>query len=219
MTQLAGRGFGLARALSKLGFCSRAQAWKLIETGRVRVNGSFRRDPEWRTNPEQDQIEVDGAAVSRTTRVYLMLNKPRGLVTTMADEQGRPTVYQCFAGEKLPFVAPAGRLDKASEGLLLFSNDTVWTARITAPDTQLDKTYHVQIDCVPDETLVKKLGAGISSDGDWLAAKAVKMLRTGQRNSWLEIVLDEGKNRHIRRLLEGFNILVLRLVRVAIGNL
>src|ERR1041385_6043996 len=111
---------GLARALSKLGFCSRRQAWTLIEAGRVRVNGMVVRNREQRVHPGRDRIESDGQAVRGADKAYLVLNNPRGLVTTASDEQGRATVFQCFAGRELPPLSPVGRLDKASEGLLLF---------------------------------------------------------------------------------------------------
>jgi 23S rRNA pseudouridine2605 synthase len=175
------------------------------------------RDPERALNLKRDRILVDGQPVQSQEKIYLMLNKPRGLVTTTSDEQGRDTVYKCLQG--LPRLVPVGRLDKASEGLLLFTNDTQWAARITAPESHLDKTYHVQINCRSDEPLVQRLVAGVSTEGDFLAAKRARILREGVKNSWLEIVLDEGKNRHIRRLLEAFGIEVLRLVRVAIGTL
>jgi 23S rRNA pseudouridine2605 synthase len=212
-----GHGSGLARVLSKLGFCSRSQARTLIAAGRVRVNGVLRHDPEWPVDAQRDRLEVDRQAVRGEAKVYLMLNKPRGLVTTTADEQGRETVYECLAGKGLPFVGPVGRLDKASEGLLFLTNDTTWAARVTAPESHLDKTYHVQVDCLADEPLARRLQAGTTVDGEFLAAKRAHVLRQGTRNSWLEIVLDEGKNRHIRRLLAALGISVLRLVRVAIG--
>lgn len=216
--QPAGHGSGLARALSKLGFCSRSEAWKLIQAGRVRVNGVLRRDPQGRVDFQRDRIEVDQQAIREEAKVYLMLNKPRGLVTTTADEKGRGTVFECLADKGLPFVAPVGRLDKASEGLLFFTNDTAWAARITAPESHLDKTYHVQVDCVADEELARRIQAGTDLEGDFLAAKSVRVLREGTRNSWLEIVLDEGRNRHIRRLLAALGVAVRRLVRVAIGS-
>jgi 23S rRNA pseudouridine2605 synthase len=170
-------------------------------------------------DPRRDQIEVDGQPVRRAARVYVMLNKPRGLVTTAADEQGRKTVFECLAGQGLPFVAPVGRLDKASEGLLLFSNDSAWAARIAAPESHLVKTYHVQVDCLADEALARGLQQGALAEGEHLTARAAKVLRRGEKNSWLEIALDEGKNRHIRRLLAALGVNVLRLVRVAIGPL
>ncbi len=214
-----GPATGLARALSKLGFCSRSQGWELVKAGRVAVNGVVRRDPEWRVVPQRDRLTVDGEPVGSAARVYVMLNKPRGLVTTAADEQGRPTVYQCLEGAGLPFVSPVGRLDKASEGLLLLTNDTAWAARLTDPACHVDKTYHVQVDCIADAALTERLTAGLKVEGDFLAAKRAGVLRRGTRTSWLEIVLDEGKNRHIRRLLAALGINVLRLVRVAIGKL
>ena len=125
-----------------------------------------------------------------------------------------------YLPEGLPWIAPIGRLDKASEGLLLLTNDSEWAARITAPETHLDKTYQVQISAIADEKLLQSLRNGIrTSDGEFLRVKEVRMLRQGARHSWLEIVLDEGKNRHIRRMLEELKIEVLRLVRVAIGPL
>lgn len=205
--------------LSKLGFCSRSQAWELIEAGRVKLNGTICRDPERPTQLKTDRIEVDGQPVRPQSRVYLMLNKPRGLVTTAADEKGRDTVYRCFDGHQLPFVSPVGRLDQASEGLLLFTNDTAWAARITEPATHLDKRYHVQIDRVANDALLENLKTGTNDGGEHLAAKDATLLRHGERNSWIEVTLDEGRNRHIRRLLERFGIEVLRLVRVAIGSL
>ena len=215
----AGPGGELARAMSKLGHCSRARAVALILEERVCVNGVVRADPKWPTDLVRDRIEVDGKRIVGAEKIYLMLNKPRGLVTTASDEKGRHTVFDCFAGEDLPFIAPVGRLDQASEGLLLFSNDSAWAARITAPESHLDKIYHVQIDCVADQALVRRVQKGGLDEGEPLSAKQVRILRTGEKNSWLEIVLDEGRNRQIRRLLSLCGIEVLRLLRVAIGPL
>ena len=210
---------GLARALSKLGYCSRSQAAELTRAGRVKLNGVVRRDQDTPTYPGEDRIEVDGATLAAGAKTYVLLNKPRGVVTTASDEKGRETVY-AYLPKNLPWVAPVGRLDKASEGLLLLTNDSEWAARIAAPETHLDKTYHVQIATIADEILLDALGNGIrTSASDFLRVKQARVLRQGERNSWLEIVLDEGKNRHIRRLLEHLNVEVLRLVRVSIGPL
>jgi 23S rRNA pseudouridine2605 synthase len=210
---------GLARVLSKLGYCSRSEAAKLVHAGRVKLNGALRRDPETPVHAGKDRIEVDGKALARRGKIYLVLNKPRGVVTTASDERGRETVY-AYLPQNLPWIAPVGRLDKASEGLLLLTNDSEWAARITAPETHLDKTYHVQIGAIPDDAQLKQLQNGITtSDGDFLRVKRATILRQGERNSWLEIVLDEGKNRHIRRMLEHLRIEILRLIRVATGPL
>jgi len=210
---------GLARALSKLGFCSRAKAAQLIRAGKVRVNGALRSDPETPVRPGTDRIEVNGEPVAAAKKIYLVLNKPRGIVTTASDEKGRDTVCSLLAVE-LPWVAPVGRLDKATEGLLLLTNDSEWGARVTAPETHLDKTYHVQIGKIADAGLLETLKKGVrTKEGEMLRAKGASLLRRGEKNSWLEIVLDEGKNRHIRRMLETLGIEVLRLIRVAIGPL
>ena len=167
----------------------------------------------------KDRIELDGQRIAAAERVYLMLNKARGVVTTASDEKGRETVYALLSPDAT-WVAPVGRLDKASEGLLLLTNDSEWAARVTAPETHLDKTYHVQIGKIADDGLLDKLKGGVRMEGgDLLRVKSAAVLRWGERNSWREIVLDEGKNRHIRRMLEGLGIEVMRLVRVAIGPL
>ena len=210
---------GLARALSKLGFCSRSHAAGLIREGKVELNGTVRTDPQTPVRLGRDRLSVDGKAVQKTAWIYLMLNKPRGLVTTTADEKGRQTVFECLAGKNLPFVAPVGRLDRASEGLLLFTNDTAWAARIIDPSSRIEKTYHVQIDRIADDALLDQLKAGMELTGEILRVKHARLLRRGEKNCWLEIVLDEGRNRHIRRLLEALGVGVARLVRVAIGGL
>lgn len=213
---------GLARVLSKLGVCSRSQAQALVRAGRVRVNGRIVRDPETPTDGARDRISVDGEEISAQEKIHLALNKPRGYVTTASDERGRETVYDLLksAGTTdvdTTWLAPVGRLDKASEGLLLFSNDSVWAARLTDPASHLDKTYHVQIDALADANLLARLREGIVDAGEKLALKSVRELRRGEKHSWLEIILDEGRNRQIRRVLAAFDIGVLRLVRIAIG--
>lgn len=210
---------GIARTLSKLGIASRTAAANWVLDGRVAVNGRVVHDPEHPVEQGRDRISVDGQPVAGVERLYVALNKPRGLVTTAADEKGRDTVYRCFDGANLPWLAPVGRLDKASEGLLLLSNDPEWAARITDPATGSGKTYHVQVGARPDDDLLHHLVAGIDTDGERLAATSATLLRTGEKNAWLAIELSEGRNRHIRRLLDAHNIAVLRLVRVAIGSL
>lgn len=213
------RRVGLARALSKLGYCSRSQAEALIRAGHVQLNGTVKRDPESPVLLGHDRIEVQGESVRPADKVYLMLNKPRGLVTTASDEQGRATIYSKLS-TRMPWVAPVGRLDKASEGLLLLTNDPEWAGAVTAPESHLAKIYHVQVSGLVKPALTDALVKGYrASDGDFLKAKEASVLRQGDRNTWLEITLEEGKNRHIRRMLEHLNVEVLRLVRVAIGPL
>ncbi|MGH8369861.1 MAG: pseudouridine synthase, partial [Gammaproteobacteria bacterium] len=214
----SGPRHGVARVLSKRGLCSRSQAAEWVKAGRVRVNGRLVSDPEHPVYAGRDHIEVDGAGAQTSERVYLMLNKPRGVVTTARDERGRDTVYRCFDAADLPWIAPVGRLDRASEGLLLFSNDPEWAARISGP-ARIAKVYHVQIDCIPDTAQIARLQTGVEDAGELLKAKSVQLLRQGTRNAWLEIILEEGRNRQIRRMLIASNIGVLRLIRIAIGPL
>jgi 23S rRNA pseudouridine2605 synthase len=208
---------GLARALSKLGYCSRSQGFSLVRHGHVRVNGHLVRNPEKPILPGKDNIEVDGIAVGRAEKIYLMLNKPPGVVTTAQDEKGRKTVYSLLT-DYTGWIAPVGRLDMASEGLLFLTNDSEWAARVLSPKEHVEKTYHVQISALAGKDLLDRLKQGVGAkSGDFLRVKRAGILRQGERNSWLEIVLEEGKNRHIRRLLSELGIDVLRLVRVAIG--
>jgi len=213
------RRIGLARALSKMGYCSRSQAAESIRAGKVSLNGIVRRDPETPVRLGKDRVEVNGEKLGAAARIYFAMNKPRGMVTTASDEKGRDTVYSLLP-EDSQWVAPVGRLDKGSEGLLLLTNDSEWAARISDPETHLDKTYHVQIASTAEEELCRELSAGVkTTGGETLRAKSVRLLREGAKNSWLEMVLDEGKNRQIRRMLEARGIEVLRLIRVAIGPL
>jgi len=209
---------GVARALSKMGYCSRSRAIALVRAGRVTLNGRLVRDPETPVRIAQDHIGVDGSGVEERPKIYLMMNKPRGVVTTASDEKGRATVYDLLDPAK-KWISPVGRLDKASEGLLLLTNDSKWAAKITDPASHLDKRYHVQVDRVAGNDLLAQIRQGVSIGGDLLRVKESRLLRVGSKNSWLEITLDEGKNRQIRRLLAALGAQVLRLVRVSIGLL
>jgi 23S rRNA pseudouridine2605 synthase len=206
---------GLARALSKLGFCSRSAAEEMVRAGRVTLNGVITRNPDAPTDHERDAVEVNGRLVSREGPVYLMLNKPRGYVTSASDELGRETVFDLLPAEqRARHLFAVGRLDKASEGLLLLTNDTAFAARLTDPESHVDKVYHVQINQVADDALLARMERGV----DDLRAKKVTLVRHGEKTCWLEVTLDEGKNRHIRRLLEALKCDVLRLLRVRVGR-
>ena len=209
----------MARVLSKLGACSRSEAERRVCAGRVKVNGRIVRNPEHPVRADVDVLLLDDAPVQRAERVVIALNKPRGLLTTVQDEQGRDTIYRCLDGSGLPWLAPVGRLDKASEGLLLLTNDPVWAARLLDPQSGPHKLYHVQVDGHLDDVAISALQEGVVDGGERLAAVRASLLRRGERNDWLQVELDEGRNRQIRRMLEIIGHPVKRLVRVAIGTL
>src|SRR3981189_2726907 len=173
-----------------MGYCSRSQAAVLIRAGRVTVNERIVRDPERPARMPQDRIEVDGSPLDKQPAIYLIMNKPRGVVTTASDEKGRETVYDLLE-PGLPWVGPVGRLDKASEGLLLLTNDTEWAARIAEPESHLDKKYHVQVDGVADDDLLLRITKERDSgddlpkrgSGEDLRAKSARLLRHGDKNS------------------------------------
>lgn len=219
-----GDAVSLARALSKLGACSRRDAERYAAEGRVTVNGRVARDPALRVDPRRDRLSLDGVAVRPAAPRYLALHKPRGVVTSRVRERGAPTVYDLLpSGLAGHHLAAVGRLDKASEGLLLLTNDTRWAARVLDPAAHVPKRYHVQVRPAPDAALLDAVRRGVSggpeAPGEWLAAAEAQILRTASRTGWVELVLHEGRNRHIRRMLAALGVEVERLIRVAIGGL
>jgi 23S rRNA pseudouridine2605 synthase len=213
----------LARALSKLGVTSRSQAREWIEGGRVSVDGRVVRDPERRVDPDVARLAVDGAPVAASARVYLALHKPKGVVTTRSDEHGRKTVYDVLAtaplaadvADKARWVAPVGRLDRDSSGLLLLTNDTPWGAGIADPRSAVTKTYHVRVQPRITPQHLARLSAPLSEE--FGPPVAVSVVRESPRGTWLEITLTEGKNREIRRMCARLGYRVETLVRIRIG--
>ncbi len=192
----------------------------MVRAGRVELDGRLVLDPEYPVEATQrGNVTVDGAPLVVASRCYLMLNKPRGLLVTARDEHARETVFRCLEGHGLPRVAAVGRLDRASEGLLLLCNDSEWAAGITAPEARVAKTYRVQVGRVPTAAHVEALRTGVLDQGETLVAHSIEMLRSGGKTAWLEIVLHGGRNRQIRRMLASTDLPVLRLIRVAIGAL
>ena len=204
----------LARALSKLGYCSRSQAIQLILDGRITVHGRVLSNPSYRCIPEKTDIAVDGIPVQKEHYRYIVMNKPIGIVTTRSDERGRNTVYHLL-GEIGQWVFPVGRLDKDSSGLLIFTNDTRFGERLTSPETKISKVYEVTVDkdFIPEDR--KKFESGISVDGEIFQPATVKIL--GPRTMRMTIV--EGKNRQIRRMCEAVGYRVITLARIKIGGL
>jgi 23S rRNA pseudouridine2605 synthase len=211
----------LARALSKFGVCSRAEAARWIEAGRVQVDSRVVRFPARRLDPRQQEVRVDGRRVGDDTeRIVLVLHKPVGYITSRGDPGGRPTVYDLL-DERVPWVFPVGRLDRDSSGLLLLTNDHRLGQRLTDPEAHVPKRYHVRVRGVPAAEALGALREGVPlGDGTVSRPARVRALGTAQSgSSWLEIVLTEGKNRQVRRMCAGVGHDVEELVRVAVGSL
>jgi 23S rRNA pseudouridine2605 synthase len=208
----------LARGLSKLGVASRAEAARLIQAGRVAVSGRIVTDPRRLVHPERAAITIDGETIAQAARIVIMLHKPRGIVTTRSDPEGRPTVYDLIrdAGAHL---VPVGRLDMASTGLLLFTNDTRLADWLTDPRTKLVRVYLVTVRGRVDEETVERIEQGIVVDRDRLQATHVTIRKRSNRETHLVVELIEGKNREIRRLMKATGHEVTRLARVAFGGL
>jgi 23S rRNA pseudouridine2605 synthase len=209
----------LARALSKLGLASRAEAIRLIQAGRVTVSGRLVNDPGHLVHPERTAIAIDdGEAVTRAARVVILLHKPRGAVTTRSDPEGRPTVYDLIrdAGAHL---VPVGRLDMASTGLLLFTNDTRLAHWLTDPETAIPRVYLVTVRGRVEDGTATSIERGLVVGGDRLQARRVTVRKRSNRESHLVVELIEGKNREIRRLMKTSGHEVTRLARVSFGGL
>ncbi|MBL8138428.1 MAG: rRNA pseudouridine synthase [Acidobacteria bacterium] len=204
--------------MSKLGLASRTTAIGLVLDGRVRVDGRVVRDPGRRVVPETARIAIDGDAVTPPATRTIALHKPRGVVTTRHDPEGRPTVYGLIAaaGDGL---APVGRLDLASTGLLLCTNDTRFGAWLTDPASGVEREYIVTVrgEVTPD--VAAALEQGLQVDGEWLQPTAIRVRKASGRESHLTVVLCEGRNREIRRLFAAAGHEVTRLTRIRIGGL
>jgi 23S rRNA pseudouridine2605 synthase len=208
----------LHRALSKLGWGSRGQAWQWIRAGEVCVDGRVVTDPLTWVDLDHQRVTRGGTEAPAVRPLTLALHKPRGVITTRSDERGRPTVYDLLP-PGLPRVFPAGRLDADSEGLLILTNDAPLAVRLTDPACHVPKTYHVTLNGNPTEDELRRLREGIElSDGPTRPA-GVRVLHADARRAVVEMVLTEGRNRQVRRTWAALGRRVKRLVRVAIGGL
>ena len=206
----------LARALSKLGVTSRAQARRLILTGRVTVSGRMLTNPEVRVDPDRERIAVDGNIVTREQRLYIMMHKPAGCVTTRSDERGRPTVYDLLKDPDR-WLFPVGRLDLDSRGLLLFTNDTQWAHALTDPESKIPKVYEVRLDREMNDRDMARFRSGlVLEDGYQTRPATIKRLpRTD--GPWAEVAITEGRNRQVRRMMTALGYHVRTLIRTRIG--
>jgi pseudouridine synthase len=208
----------LERVLSKAGLGSRVDARRWIHDGRVKVNGTLVRNPDHWIDMQRDRVRVDGRPLVARDRVYLLLYKPTGYITSYKDPQGRPTVYDLIA-DVGTFVSPVGRLDLDTSGLLLMTNDNRFAERVTNPDSHVPKTYLVKTSAVLTDAQLQQLRAGIElADGPTRPA-IVTRLRDSEKYTHFEITLTEGRNRQVRRMVEALGAKVLKLVRVRIGSL
>jgi 23S rRNA pseudouridine2605 synthase len=206
----------LERVLSKAGVGSRVEARTWIQAGRVKVNGTAARDPDLWVDMERDRVSFDGKPLVARERVYLLLYKPTGYLTTYRDPDGRPTVYDLIS-DVGTFLSPVGRLDLNTSGLLLMTNDNRFAERVTNPESHVPKTYLVKASMVLTEAQLQRLRDGIElSDGPTRPADVVRVRDSGKYTHF-EITLTEGRNRQVRRMVEALGARVLKLVRVKLG--
>jgi 23S rRNA pseudouridine2605 synthase len=236
------RPITLDRVLSRMGLASRTSGRQAIRSGRLKVNGRVVRDPKTWVDLGRDTIQLDGRQLKSTRRTYLLFYKPKGVITSHGDPAGRRTVYDCLAasrasgsgdkrspeGRGIPlkptgthrWVFPVGRLDKHTSGLLLLTNDTEFADFVANPESGIPKTYLVKISGLATDEIVSRLNAGVQlKRGDWAHPLRVCRLADRGKYTWLEVVLTEGKNREVRRMIEAVGFNVLKLVRTAIGPL
>jgi pseudouridine synthase len=208
----------LDRAISKAGLGSRTEARSWIGAGRVSVNGRVIQTPDHWVDLRRDKIVFDGKPIRESERIYWLLYKPKGYLTTYKDPEGRPTVYDLLP-EREAWVFPVGRLDLETSGLLLMTNDTRLAERLTNPDFKVPKTYLIKSATLLTEAQLERLRSGVElSDGLTRPAVAQRVRDSG-KHSFIEITISEGRNRQVRRMLEAIDSKALKLVRTAIGPL
>ncbi len=205
----------LQKVLARAGFSSRRGAERLMQEGRVTVNGVVASEPGTKADIESDDVRVDGVRVKAPKGpVYVVLNKPRGFVTTRKDPEGRQTVMDLVP--PLPGLFPVGRLDVTTEGLILLTNDGAFAERVSHPRYEVPRVYEAKVHGVPDDRTLERLRRGVSVEREVMAADRVRVLEA-DKNAWLELTLHEGKQHEVRRMLEAVGHPVSKLRRVAFG--
>lgn len=208
----------LDRVLSKAGIGSRTDARSWIGAGRVAVNGKIIQTPDQWVDLDRDRVTLDGKPVTEKKKVYLLLYKPTGYLTTYRDPENRPTVYDLIPDVE-QWVAPVGRLDLDTSGLLLMTNDNDLADRVMSPESKIPKTYLVKTSSILTDDDLQRLRGGVElSDGATKPAQVVRS-RDSASSTFLEITISEGRNRQVRRMIEAVGSRVRKLVRIAIGPL
>jgi 23S rRNA pseudouridine2605 synthase len=207
----------LDRVLSRFGLASRTAAREAILAGRVKVNGRVARDPDRWMDPRDAAIHLDGNRLRPARKIYRLFYKPKGVITSHGDPEGRKTIYDCLE-PGAPWVSPVGRLDKDTSGLILLTNDTDFANYVTDPASRVPKTYLVKANTLVGDEEIARMAQGLEiKRGEWARPDRVRRIENRGKYSWLEIVLTEGKNREVRRLLEAIGLKALKLVRTRIG--
>jgi 23S rRNA pseudouridine2605 synthase len=207
----------LDRALSRFGLTSRSDARDAILSGIVKINGRVVRDPSVWVNAKDDAIHINGNRLKQSKRRYLLFYKPKGVITSHGDPDGRRTIYDCL-GRDFPWVSPVGRLDKDTSGLILLTNDTDFANYVMDPASKVSKTYLVKANALVGEDQLTAMAGGLElKPGERAQPQSVRRIEDRGKYSWLEIVLTEGKNREVRRLMEVVGLTTLKLVRTRIG--
>lgn len=205
----------LQKFLARAGVASRRASEELIQSGHIRVNGQVITELGYKIDPAKDRVEADGKEIGLPQKAYIMYNKPRNIITSCSDPQGRDTVMEHVP--EIPGLHPVGRLDRASEGLLFLTNDGDFTLKLTHPRHGIEKTYRAYVQGHPNERALQTLRDGVMlSDGRTAPAK-VELLEKDSNGSWLELVIHEGRNRQVRRMCEAVGFPVIRLKRIQVG--
>lgn len=207
----------LERVLSKAGLGSRTEARKWIGAGRVFVNGRAVQTPDHWVDLERDRVTLDGQPVRPGRKLYVLLYKPKGYLTTFKDPEGRPTVYDLLKDVKV-WVSPVGRLDLDTSGLLILTNDNQFAEKVTNPEHRAPKTYQVKANSLLSDEQLQALEKGVELDDGPTRPAVVRRLRDSGKYTHIELTITEGRNRQVRRMLEAVGSKVLKLVRTAIGE-
>jgi pseudouridine synthase len=206
----------LERVLSKAGLGSRTEARSWIGAGRVAVNGKVIQTPDKWVDLERDKVTLDGKPVQAQSKVYLLLYKPKGYLTTYKDPEGRATVYDLLTDVD-QFVGPVGRLDQDTSGLLILSNDTQFAERLTNPDFKIPKTYLIKTSTIITDEQIQQLRDGVILNDGPTKPAIVSRVADSESRSTIEMTITEGRNRQVRRMIEAIGSKVRKLVRIAIG--